>query len=45
MAYTIGYILFDNEEEMEYYYQQVVGDDGPTELKTCGPEGLLNENT
>lgn len=24
-----GWLLFDNEEEMEEYYEQTVGDDGP----------------
>jgi hypothetical protein len=52
-----GFFLFDTEGEMEEYYQQTVGDDGPTKLNsyngntriyalTCGPDGqTLNENT
>lgn len=28
----LGYFLFDTKEEMERAYNQVVGDDGPTEL-------------
>lgn len=51
-----GFSIFDNEKDMENFYNKIVGDDGPTELNpyngpikvyalTCGPNGLLNENT
>ncbi len=52
-----GWLLFDTEEEMNNYYNQTVGDDGPTELNnydgparvyalTCNLHGQLeNENT
>jgi hypothetical protein len=52
-----GMILFRTKKDMEHYYQQIVGDDGPTELNkydgpakvyavTCDPKGnLLTENT
>ena len=52
-----AFLLFDSEDEMDKYFDQVVGDDGPTESNnydgphrgfavTCDPEGtLLNENT
>lgn len=52
-----AWLLFDSEEEMIIYYNQTVGNDGPTisnEYKgkavvyalTCSPTGeLLNENT
>ena len=52
-----GYILFDTESEMCYFYSQTVGDEGPTKINnyngpakvytmTCGPDGkLLTENT
>ena len=51
-----GVLIFDTEEEMNQFYRQTVGDDGPTELNkydgparvyalTCGPEGTRNENT
>lgn len=53
----VAFLFFDTEEELKEYYNQVVGDDGPTEANpydgpcrvyalTCGPDGqLLNENT
>lgn len=52
-----AWLLFDSEEEMITYYNQTVGDDGPTVSNkyegkatvyalTCSPTGgLLNENT
>ena len=52
-----AWLLFDSEEEMLIYYNQTVGNDGPTILNkykgkasvyalTCSPTGeLLNENT
>lgn len=52
-----GYLLFDDEEEMERTYWLTVGDDGPTETNpyngkirvyalTCSRSGqFLNENT
>ena len=52
-----GIFLFDAEEEMEKYYNQTVGPDGPTEVNsyngdcivyalTCDPNGnMLSENT
>lgn len=51
-----GVLVFDTKEEMDRYYDQTVGDDGPTKLNpydgpgrvgalTCGPRGLINENT
>lgn len=52
-----GVLFFDTREEMEHYFDLVVGDDGPTKLNpydgpakvyalTCSPIGQLwNENT
>ena len=51
-----GFSIFDTEEEMEAFYDMIVGDDGPTKSNpyngpirvyalTCGPSGLMNENT
>jgi hypothetical protein len=51
-----GFSIFDTEEEMEAFYDMIVGDDGPTKSNpydgpirvyalTCGPNGLMNENT
>lgn len=51
-----GFALFSTKEEMEEFYDKIVGDDGPTRLNkydgpirvyalTCGPTGLLTENT
>lgn len=49
-----GYLLFDSEEEMHTYYNQTVGDDGPTETNpysndlarvyalTCAPDGQFH---
>jgi len=50
-------LTFDTEEEMDKYYNQTVGDDGPTKSNpyngscriyalTCSPDGeMLTENT
>lgn len=52
-----GYLMFDTEKEMNKFYNETVGEDGPTAMNpydgnvkiyalTCNPEGkLLNENT
>lgn len=51
-----GFSIFDTKEEMEAFYDMIVGDDGPTKSNpyngpirvyalTCGPNGLMNENT
>ena len=51
-----GFSIFDTKEEMAAFYDLIVGDDGPTKLNpyngpikvyalSCGPNGLLNENT
>jgi hypothetical protein len=52
-----GILLFSTEEECRKYYNQTVGDDGPTKTNpyngpgnwydlTCDPNGnLVNENT
>lgn len=51
-----GFSIFDTEEEMESFYDMIVGDDGPTKSNpyngpirvyalTCGPSGFINENT
>jgi len=51
-----GFSIFDTEEEMDAFYDLIVGDDGPTKSNpyngpirvyalTCGPNGLMNENT
>lgn len=52
-----GVILFDTKDELEHHYNQIVGDDGPTELNlydgparvyalTCDRLGeFLTENT
>jgi hypothetical protein len=60
MGYTLkigeGFSVFDTEEDMNAFYDNIVGDDGPTKSNpyngqikiyalTCGPNGLLNENT
>jgi len=53
----VAWLLFNTKEEMLDYYEQTVGDDGPTESNpytgracvyalTCSPAGKLwNENT
>lgn len=52
-----GFLLFEDEADMQHYYKLTVGDDGPTELNgyngparvyalTCNAQGELeNENT
>lgn len=51
-----GFCIFDSEDEMRSFYDMIVGDDGPTKSNpyngpirvyalTCGPNGLMNENT
>jgi hypothetical protein len=51
-----GFCTFSTKEEMEAFYDMIVGDDGPTKSNpydgpirvyalTCGPDGLMNENT
>lgn len=51
-----GFSIFETKEEMVTFYDNIVGDDGPTKSNpyngkikiyalTCGPTGLLNENT
>ena len=52
-----AYVITDTKEELDNFYYQTVGDDGPTKLNsyngsakvyalTCNPEGnFLNENT
>jgi len=51
-----GFCIFDTKEEVEAFYDMIVGDDGPTKSNpyngpirvyalTCGPNGLMNENT
>lgn len=51
-----GFAIFDTEEEMNSFYDKIVGDDGPTKSNpyngpirvyalTFGPNGMLNENT
>lgn len=51
-----GYLFFDTEDEMDYFYSLTVGKDGPTPLNdynggfrvyayTCNPKGqILTEN-
>lgn len=51
-----GFATFSKREEMEEFYDKIVGDDGPTKSNpydgpirvyalTCGPKGFLTENT
>lgn len=51
-----GFCILDTEEEMRGFYNLIVGDNGPTKSNpyngpirvyalTCGPNGLMNENT
>ena len=51
------YLFFSSKEELDNHYNQIVGDEGPTELNdydgearvyalTCNPDGnSMNENT
>lgn len=51
-----GFSIFETKEDMNAFYDNIVGDDGPTKSNpydgpiriyalTCGPSGFLNENT